>query len=74
MVFSGSWGTWVPLWMCGRGLLGSTVGLVGLGRIGASVARKIRPFQPTSLLYHTPEPKPQRWPLISCWMDGWMEM
>ena len=28
-VKSGGWGTWSPLWMCGPGLLGSTVGIVG---------------------------------------------
>lgn len=33
-VFSGGWGTWKPLWMCGPTLMGSTVGIVGFGRIG----------------------------------------
>uniref|UniRef100_H3A6U3 Glyoxylate reductase/hydroxypyruvate reductase n=1 Tax=Latimeria chalumnae TaxID=7897 RepID=H3A6U3_LATCH len=31
---SGGWSTWKPLWMCGYGLLQSTVGIIGLGRIG----------------------------------------
>lgn len=31
---SGGWSSWKPLWMCGYGLSGSTVGIVGLGRIG----------------------------------------
>ncbi|XP_048707745.1 glyoxylate reductase/hydroxypyruvate reductase-like isoform X2 [Caretta caretta] len=30
---NGGWGTWKPLWMCGYGLTGSTVGILGLGRI-----------------------------------------
>lgn len=31
---SGGWSSWKPLWLCGYGLSGSTVGVVGLGRIG----------------------------------------
>lgn len=31
---SGGWSSWSPLWMCGYGLSQSTVGIVGLGRIG----------------------------------------
>ncbi|XP_005999961.3 glyoxylate reductase/hydroxypyruvate reductase isoform X2 [Latimeria chalumnae] len=32
-VKNGGWSTWKPLWMCGYGLLQSTVGIIGLGRI-----------------------------------------
>lgn len=35
---SGGWTTWKPLWMCGYGLSGSTVGIIGLGRIGKCVS------------------------------------
>lgn len=31
---SGGWTSWKPLWMCGYGLMESTVGIIGLGRIG----------------------------------------
>lgn len=31
---SGGWSAWKPLWMCGYGLTQSTVGIIGLGRIG----------------------------------------
>ena len=31
---SGGWGTWKPMWMTGATLKGSTVGVVGFGRIG----------------------------------------
>lgn len=31
---SGGWTAWKPLWMCGYGLTQSTVGIIGLGRIG----------------------------------------
>lgn len=34
---SGGWSSWKPLWMCGYGLSGSTVGIVGLGRIGKNL-------------------------------------
>jgi glyoxylate/hydroxypyruvate reductase len=50
-VKSGEWSTWSPLWMCGRGLAGSTVGIVGLGRIGKAVASCLRPFGVKSILY-----------------------
>ena len=48
---SGAWGTWSPLWLCGRGLAGSTVGVVGLGRIGTAVAKRLRSFGIARLLY-----------------------
>ncbi|XP_074850630.1 glyoxylate reductase/hydroxypyruvate reductase isoform X2 [Carettochelys insculpta] len=32
-VKNGGWTSWKPLWMCGYGLSGSTVGIIGLGRI-----------------------------------------
>lgn len=31
---SGGWGTWRTLWLCGYELANSTVGILGLGRIG----------------------------------------
>lgn len=34
---NGGWSTWKPLWLCGYGLSGSTVGVIGLGRIGMAV-------------------------------------
>ncbi len=43
-VKDGSWGTWHPFWMTGIDLYGSTVGIVGLGRIGVAVARRLHGF------------------------------
>ena len=50
-VKSGEWGTWKPMWLCGPSLHQSTVGVVGLGRIGQAVARRLMPFGVTRLLY-----------------------
>ena len=35
---SGGWGTWRTLWLCGYELANSTVGILGLGRIGEQTA------------------------------------
>ena len=48
-VRDGSWGTWHPFWMTGIDLYGSTVGIVGLGRIGVAVARRLHGFGCTVL-------------------------
>lgn len=50
-VSNGGWKAWAPNWMCGQGLKDSTVGIVGFGRIGQEVARRIQPFKPTKLVY-----------------------
>jgi lactate dehydrogenase-like 2-hydroxyacid dehydrogenase len=57
-VKDGTWGPWQPLWMTGRDLHGSTVGIVGLGRIGAAVARRLQGFG-CRLLYSGPRPHPE---------------
>ena len=43
-VHAGGWSTWSPHWMLGRDLHGSTVGIVGGGRIGSAVARRVEAF------------------------------
>ncbi len=56
----GRWTGWDPAHLLGRELSGSTVGIVGLGRIGLRVAELLRGFQPR-LLYtsRTPRPEPE---------------
>ena len=43
-VRAGRWATWEPGLMLGRDLHGATVGIVGFGRIGQAVARRLEPF------------------------------
>ncbi len=46
-----------PSYMLGREVHGSTLGIIGLGRIGEQVARRGRAFDMT-LLYHNRRPRP----------------
>ena len=55
---SGEWGTWKPLWLCGPGLLGSTVGIAGFGRIGYAVAKRLQPFGVKKFIFTTVDPNP----------------
>lgn len=41
---AGKWKSWEPMLFLGRDVHGATLGLVGLGRIGAAVARRARGF------------------------------
>ena len=48
----GGWGTWAgAMYLCGQEVCCSTVGIVGLGRIGMAVARRIRGFGISRLVY-----------------------
>ncbi|KAL8570970.1 hypothetical protein ACOMHN_037830 [Nucella lapillus] len=54
------WGTrWDDgLWLTGAEVSGCTVGIVGLGRIGLAVAKRLRAFEPARILYCGHSPKP----------------
>lgn len=57
-VKAGQWQTWEPLGFTGPDVYGSTVGLIGLGRIGLAVARRLQGFR-VRLLYHNRQPAPE---------------
>ncbi|NP_001082496.1 glyoxylate reductase/hydroxypyruvate reductase, gene 2 L homeolog [Xenopus laevis] len=50
-VRNGGWKTWSPMWLCGYGLSDSTVGVMGLGRIGLGIAQRLKPFGVKRFLY-----------------------
>jgi glyoxylate reductase len=41
---SGEWQGWSPTWMLGHRITGKRLGILGMGRIGAAVARRARGF------------------------------
>jgi glyoxylate reductase len=45
------WAGWSPTWMLGRRIWGKRLGIVGMGRIGAAVARRAKAFG-LSIHYH----------------------
>ncbi len=48
---NGDWLTWEPLGFLGQELTGKTLGIVGLGRIGTTVARRLRGGWGMKILY-----------------------
>jgi glyoxylate reductase len=58
LVRAGEWTGWDPAALLGRELAGSTVGIVGLGRIGLRVAELLRGFEP-GLLYASRTSRPE---------------
>jgi lactate dehydrogenase-like 2-hydroxyacid dehydrogenase len=56
-VKAGRWQTWEPEGYTGPDVYGSTIGIIGLGRIGLAVARRLCGFN-VRLLYHNRQPSP----------------
>lgn len=56
-VRDGEWGPWAPFWMTGSDLWGTTIGIVGMGRIGQAVANRAIGYG-MNILYHSRQPKP----------------
>ena len=59
-VRSGGWKTWGPSFLLGADFVGSTLGIIGYGRIGRAVARRAMGFSLRVLYFdpspHAPEP------------------
>jgi glyoxylate reductase len=55
---SGAWKTWEPMGLLGRDLHHATLGIIGLGAIGAAVARRARGFA-MRILYSSRRRKPE---------------
>lgn len=51
-VLDGQWKTWEPLGHIGQDLCGKTIGIVGMGRIGYSMAKKCHGGWDMRVLYH----------------------
>ncbi|XP_043279917.1 glyoxylate reductase/hydroxypyruvate reductase isoform X2 [Venturia canescens] len=49
----GQWKAWSPSFMCGPGLVGATIGIVGLGGIGTRIAQMLAVFRPAKIIYAT---------------------
>lgn len=73
-VYNGGWKSWAPMWMCGQGLKGSRVGLLGFGRIGQEIAARILPFKPKEITYTTRTPRPQEAAAVSARHVNFEEM
>ncbi|XP_072526436.1 glyoxylate reductase/hydroxypyruvate reductase isoform X1 [Salminus brasiliensis] len=56
---TGGWGTWRTLWLCGHELADSTVGILGLGRIGVAIAERLKPFKVKKFIYTDVAPRPE---------------
>lgn len=50
-----SWEGWSPSWMLGNRIYGKRLGIVGMGRIGAAVARRAKAFG-LAIHYHNTQP------------------
>lgn len=54
---AGRWGAWMPTRWLGADLAGATLGVIGLGQIGAAVAQRGRAFG-LDIVYHNRQPRP----------------
>lgn len=48
---TGGWVSWAPKYMTGPGLSEAIVGIVGFGRIGQAVAKRVKSFNTAKILY-----------------------
>ncbi|MED4227147.1 D-glycerate dehydrogenase [Neobacillus cucumis] len=55
---SGNWKTWSPMQLTGQDIYGATLGIIGMGRIGASLAKRAKGFD-MNILYYNRSQKPE---------------
>jgi glyoxylate reductase len=58
LVLSGQWLSWSPLLLAGQEVNGSTLGIIGMGKIGKQLAKRARAFD-MQVLYHNRKPTPE---------------
>jgi glyoxylate reductase len=51
-VKEGKWTSWSPMFMAGQDVYGSTLGVIGMGRIGEGVARRAKAFNMRIVYYN----------------------
>ncbi len=71
---AGKWQTWEPLGYIGRELSGKTLGIVGMGRIGLAVARRLHFGWGMPVLYTARTPKPDAEELLGARRVEWDEL
>ncbi|GKU83276.1 D-glycerate dehydrogenase [Niallia sp. NCCP-28] len=49
---NGEWQTWSPMQLTGQDIFGATIGIIGMGRIGASLAKRAKGFDMNILYYN----------------------
>lgn len=54
---NGNWKTWSPMQLTGQDIFGATLGIVGMGRIGAALAKRAKGFD-MDILYYNRSRKP----------------
>lgn len=59
-VHNGKWKTWGPMTLLGVDIKGATLGLIGFGRIGKTMARRALGFDMRVIYYDRREKKPSR--------------
>jgi len=57
-LLEGKWTQWSPMLLAGQDVYGSTIGIIGMGRIGQAVAKRAKGFD-MKILYHNRNRKPE---------------